>query len=100
VTAGILSVAVLVLLIFMGVQIFVALGVSGTLGLWITRGSHVPALAPTSFFGKLNSFEMIAVPLFILMGNVLAKTPIGRDMFYAAFSWLSGLSGGYCLHRW
>ena len=97
VIAGIVSSILLFVLIFLGVQIFVALGVSGIVGLLMARGTSILALAPTSFFGQLNSFEMIAVPLFILMGHVLAKTPIGRDLFYAASRWLSWLPGGLAI---
>jgi C4-dicarboxylate transporter DctM subunit len=88
---------VLLLLIFSGLHIYLALGVSGALGLLLTKGWTALALAPTSFFGQLNSFEMIALPLFILMGHVLAKTPIGRDLFHAASRWLSWLPGGLAI---
>ena len=87
----------LVLLILAGVNIFAALGLSGALGLLLTRGVNALALLPTSFFGQLNSFEMIALPLFVLMGHVLAKTPIGRDLFFAASHWLSWLPGGLAI---
>lgn len=96
VTAAICAVVLLVLIIG-GVHIFLALGVSGTLGLLLTKGPNALALAATSFFGQLNSFEMIALPLFILMGHVLAKTPIGRDLFHAASRWLSWLPGGLAI---
>lgn len=95
--AGIIAAVLLFVLIFLGVQIFVALGVAGMTGILIAHGMGVIALAPTSFFGQLNSFEMIALPLFILMGHVLAKTPIGRDLFYAATRWLSWLPGGLAI---
>jgi tripartite ATP-independent transporter DctM subunit len=88
---------VLLVLIVSGVHIFLALGISGAVGLFLTRGVKALALLPTSFFGQLNSFEMIALPLFILMGHVLAKTPIGRDLFYAASRWLSWLPGGLAI---
>jgi TRAP-type C4-dicarboxylate transport system permease large subunit len=87
----------LLALILAGVNIFVALGLSGALGLLLSRGVNALALLPTSFFGQLNSFEMIALPLFILMGHVLAKTPIGRDLFFAASRWLSWLPGGLAI---
>jgi C4-dicarboxylate transporter, DctM subunit len=76
-----LVVSILLLaLIVAGVNIYPALGISGALGLLLTRGANALALVPTSFFGQLNSFEMIALPLFILMGHVLAKTTIGRGV--------------------
>jgi C4-dicarboxylate transporter DctM subunit len=66
-------------------------------GLFLVRGSAALSLAPTSLFGQLSSFEMIALPLFILMGHTLAATPIGRDLFLAASRWLSWLRGGLAI---
>ncbi|HEX6142822.1 MAG TPA: TRAP transporter large permease subunit [Geminicoccaceae bacterium] len=96
-TVAALVSVVLILLILGGLPIFLALGVAGTLGLWLVRGSATLSLAPTSFFGQLSSFEMIALPLFILMGQTLAATPIGRDLFYAASRWLAWLRGGLAI---
>lgn len=96
ITAAICSILLLILIVC-GVHIYLALGISGSLGLLLTRGWTALALAPTSFFGQLNSFEMIALPLFILMGHVLAKTPIGRDLFHAASRWLSWIPGGLAI---
>jgi C4-dicarboxylate transporter, DctM subunit len=95
-TAALVSV-VLILLILAGLPIFLALGVAGMAGLFMVRGSAALSLAPTSFFGQLNSFEMIALPLFILMGHTLAATPIGRDLFIAASRWLGWLRGGLAI---
>ena len=96
-TIAVICSILLLLLILAGVHIYLALGASGVLGLYLTRGASGLALAGTSFFGQLNSFEMIALPLFILMGHVLAKTPIGRDLFKAASCWLSWLPGGLAI---
>jgi TRAP-type C4-dicarboxylate transport system permease large subunit len=40
---------------------------------------------------------MIALPLFILMGHVLSKTPIGKDLFEVASKWLDRLPGGLAI---
>ena len=95
-TAALVSV-VLILLILGGLPIFLASGVAGMAGLFMVRGSAALSLAPTSFFGQLSSFEMIALPLFILMGHTLAATPIGRDLFLAASRWLGWLRGGLAI---
>ena len=84
-------------LIGLGAPIFLALGASGLLGLYMARGSMAFFFAPTSFFGQLNSFELIALPLFILMGNLLAATPVGRNLFHAASLWLNWLRGGLAI---
>lgn len=63
-----LLVSILLLaLIVAGVNIYAALGLAGALGLLLTRGVNALALVPTSFFGQLNSFEMIPY-LFIPIG--------------------------------
>ncbi len=90
-------VAVLLVLIGFGAPIFLALGASGLVGLYMARGSMAFFFAPTSFFGQLNSFELIALPLFILMGNLLAATPVGKNLFHAAALWLQWLRGGLAI---
>jgi tripartite ATP-independent transporter DctM subunit len=87
----------LLILILLGVEIFVALGVAGTLGLWLFRGPDTLSLAATSFFGQVTTVELLALPLFVLMGNVLVKTPIGTDLFNCAARWFSWLPGGLAI---
>ncbi|MBB4303758.1 tripartite ATP-independent transporter DctM subunit [Rhodobium orientis] len=88
---------VLIGLIGMGAPIFLALGAGGLFGLWMARGPLAFFFAPTSFFGQLNSFELIALPLFILMGNLLGATPVGQNLFRAASLWLQWLRGGLAI---
>jgi C4-dicarboxylate transporter DctM subunit len=92
-----LVVILLLLLIALGVEIFVALGACGALGLLLARGPDALALAATSLFGQVTTFELLALPLFVLMGHVLAKTPIGGDLFHLASRWLSWLPGGLAI---
>lgn len=90
-------VVILLGLIAAGAPIFLALGASGLAGLYMARGTMAFFFAPTSFFGQLNSFELIALPLFILMGNLLAATPVGANLFRAAALWLQWLRGGLAI---
>ncbi|MGQ7246594.1 TRAP transporter large permease [Halomonas sp. V046] len=87
----------LVLLIVAGLPIFLALGLSGLLGLYMARGSMAFFFAPSSLFGQLNAFELIALPLFILMGNLLGATPVGSNLFQAAVKWLNWLRGSLAI---
>ncbi|MGB3244104.1 MAG: TRAP transporter large permease subunit [Sulfitobacter sp.] len=84
-------------LIGLGAPVFLALGSSGILGLFMARGELALFLAPTSIFGALNSFEMIALPLFILMGFLLSETPVGRDLFHVASLWMNRVRGGLAI---
>ena len=93
----VLVIAILLVLIGIGAPIFLALGAAGLTGLYMARGSMAFFFAPTSFFGQLNSFELIALPLFILMGELLAATPVGQSLFRAAVLWLNWLRGGLAI---
>ncbi|MEZ5659195.1 MAG: TRAP transporter large permease [Burkholderiaceae bacterium] len=90
-------VAILLVLVGIGAPIFLALGAAGLTGLYMARGSMAFFFAPSSLFGQLNSFELIALPLFILMGNFLAATPVGANLFRAAAMWLQWLRGGLAI---
>jgi tripartite ATP-independent transporter DctM subunit len=59
---------------------FSTLIVAVIFGITLWGPSHMYLLAVTAY-GSLSSQVMIAVPLFILMGNVMIHTGIARDMF-------------------
>ncbi|MCB8840383.1 TRAP transporter large permease [Aurantimonas sp. VKM B-3413] len=90
-------VLVLLGLIALGAPIFLALGAAGLIGLYMARGAMAFFFGPTSLFGQLNSFELLALPLFVLMGNFLAATPVGANLFRAAVIWLQWLRGGLAI---
>ncbi|MDX9822894.1 MAG: TRAP transporter large permease subunit [Syntrophales bacterium] len=71
-------IALLLIFIALGVDIFISLGLAGVLGILFFRGPDVLTPAPTSFFSQETTFELLALPLFVLMGHLLAKSPIGR----------------------
>lgn len=86
--------AVLLGLIGIGAPIFLALGAAGLLGLYMARGAMALFFGPTSLFAQLNSFELLALPLFVLMGNFLSATPVGENLYRAAALWFSRVRGG------
>ena len=87
----------LLVFIFVGVDIMISLGVAGALGIMLFRGPDTLTLAITSFFGQVTTFELLALPLFVLMGHVLGKSPIGGDLFNTATRWFSWLPGGLAI---
>jgi tripartite ATP-independent transporter DctM subunit len=84
-------------MIVIGFPIFIALGVAGLTGLYMAKGTIALFFAPSSLFGQLNSFELIALPLFILMGSFLGATPVGASLFKAAVCWLNWLRGSLAI---
>ncbi|MGD1955565.1 MAG: TRAP transporter large permease [Sphingomonadales bacterium] len=64
----------------------------GTLGLF--RESDVAAFLAGDMWRSLNSPELAALPLFILMGEILYRTKLADQMFEGLRPWLSSVRGG------
>jgi tripartite ATP-independent transporter DctM subunit len=52
------------------------------------------SLMPEILFGKLESFEVLAIPMFILMGAAVASSRAGADLYTALDRWLTRIPGG------
>src|SRR5690554_108598 len=77
-------------------------GVSVALGLLIVSGGFLVAfdgmrsleLMPELFFGSLDSFALLSIPMFIIMGASIASTRAGADLYEALERWLTRIPGG------
>lgn len=77
-------------------------GVSVALGLLIVSGGFLVAfdgmrsleLMPELFFGSLDSFALLSIPMFIIMGASIASTRAGSDLYEALERWLTRIPGG------
>jgi C4-dicarboxylate transporter DctM subunit len=54
-------------------------------------------MAPQGMLGTIDNFVLLAVPLFLLMSNVLLKGGVGRDLFAAVQAWVGHLPGGLAI---
>lgn len=88
----ILILAVLFALLLLGVPVAFALGGLG-LGM-LYFGGFSPLMAPQSILSTLDGFILLAVPLFLLMSNLLLKGGVGRDLFAAVQAWVGHWPGG------
>lgn len=89
---SILIVCALLTLLFLRVPVAFALGSLGVVMLWL-KGFPLIAV-PQRLFGTMDSFELLAVPLFLLMSNVLLKGGVGRDLFSSVQAWVGHWPGG------
>lgn len=89
--AGLILVVLLVLLFF-GVPVAFALGILGLAMLWLADISMV--MVPQALYSTTDSFILLAVPLFLLMSNILLKGGVGRDLFNAVQCWVGHWPGG------
>lgn len=82
----------LVGLLVLRVPVAFALGGLGVVLLWL-KGLPLVGV-PQRLYGTMDSFELLAVPMFLLMSNVLLKGGVGRDLFTAVQSWVGHWPGG------
>tara|TARA_B110000208_G_C11776472_1_gene432192 strand:+ start:789 stop:2060 length:1272 start_codon:yes stop_codon:yes gene_type:complete len=79
-------------LLLLRVPVAFAMGALGTILLWI-KGLPLIGI-PQRLFGTMDSFELLAVPMFLLMSNVLLKGGVGRDLFSSVQAWVGHWPGG------
>jgi len=95
--AFIIVIGILFILMALGNPIFISLGLSGITGIYLIMGTRGLFQLPSSIFSQLNSFILVAIPLFILMGELIFVTGIGRDMFHISSKWLNDVPGGLAI---
>ncbi|MEP3633454.1 MAG: TRAP transporter large permease [Shimia thalassica] len=83
-----------ILVLFSGVSVGVGLLVVSAGFLVIFDGMRSLELMPEIFFGKLDSFALLSIPMFIIMGASIASTRAGADLYEALERWLTRVPGG------
>jgi C4-dicarboxylate transporter, DctM subunit len=78
-----LLVAVLLLLVFGGVHIAIALGATAMLGIWLMTGDFqvVANFVGSTAYEAVRDYVFAVIPLFMLMGEFLAKCGAATDLF-------------------
>jgi C4-dicarboxylate transporter DctM subunit len=94
---GLLVLGALLLLLVTGMPIAFALGAVSVGTLILTDGWRVVGILGETFFGGLNSFELVSIPMFILMGAAVASSPAGKDLYEALDRWICHVPGGLVL---
>jgi tripartite ATP-independent transporter DctM subunit len=82
-TEMLILVAVLLTLVFSGVHIAVSLGAAAMLGIYLMTGdvTVVASFVGSTAYEAIRDYVFAVIPLFMLMGEFLAKCGAARDMF-------------------
>ncbi|MFT5069671.1 MAG: C4-dicarboxylate transporter DctM subunit [Candidatus Paceibacteria bacterium] len=83
-----------ILILFSGISVGIGLLVVSALFIMIFDGAPSLALMPEIFFGKLDSFALLSIPMFIIMGASISSTRAGADLYEALERWLTRVPGG------
>lgn len=90
---GLILLAVLFVLLAGGLWIALALTGVAAFALAFFSNSSVGLNLAVTFWGHSHSWSLTALPLFILMGEILLRSRLSRDMFNGLAPWLGGLPG-------
>ncbi len=88
----------LAVFLLIGMPIFMALLLSGLGAMQYLEGYNALAnVAGKIAFNQLLGYPLLAIPMFILMGNLLTTHRIGEDLFSGLHKWFGSLPGGLAI---
>jgi tripartite ATP-independent transporter DctM subunit len=95
---GALGIVAMLVLIFWGTPIGVAMGLVGFVGFALMSGLD-PALAVLGIgpFSSVSSYTLTVIPLFVLMGQFAAMSGLSRELYDTANRWLGHRRGGLAM---
>ncbi|OWJ77381.1 TRAP transporter large permease [Haematobacter missouriensis] len=94
------SIVLLILVVFLvvGLPVALAMLLSGAAGLYMLGGlPFLTGILRTSPLSTANSYEIITIPMFILMAEFVIISGIANDLFRAATIWVGRLRGGVAM---
>lgn len=94
-TIGYLSIATLLVLLFLGTPVGVALGIAGIGGMYFGVGeAFMFGQLRTLPYAVTSSYAYAVLPLFVLMGIFAETSGLTQELFRAADVWLRRVRGG------
>lgn len=83
VTISIICISSLFVMMAIGVPVFISLGVSSVIGVILLQGFDALSAIPGVMYDRMATFTLVAVPLFILMGEIIFASGLGSDLYRA-----------------
>lgn len=80
-----------------GMPIAFALGLAAIAGLFLDMGFDVIYVMAETMFAGIANLGYVAIPMFVLMGAIVAGTPAGGDLYKSLDRWLYKVPGGLIL---
>ncbi len=94
-TEALIGFAAIFALALLRMPLAFSMGLVGVVGIGLTRG-WMPALASTAQVVQETGFAytLSVIPLFILMGNFVARAGLAHELFHAAYTFIGHRRGG------
>lgn len=93
-----IALLVLVAMLVFGLPVALAMGVSGAVGLYMFGGWPIlQGILKTTPLSTANDYEIITIPMFLLMAEFVIISGVANDLFRAATVWVGRLRGGVAM---
>ena len=91
---GLLVAVVTIVVLLTGAPVAFSLSVVALGFLLVFDGLGALSILPDIFYGGLDSFALLSIPMFIVMGGAIASSRAGADLYEAIDRWLYRVPGG------
>jgi tripartite ATP-independent transporter DctM subunit len=94
-TIGIIGLIALFVLFVLRMPVGLSMLTVGVFGSVAIRGwsQALPSLSSETF-AIASFYQLVVIPMFVLMGNVAGASGMGRDLYNAAHAWVGHIRGG------
>jgi C4-dicarboxylate transporter DctM subunit len=97
-TVGYIGIGVLIVFLFSGIPIGVAMGATGIAGMLLVAGPQAAlGLLERIPYDTTANYTLSVVPLFILMGSFCFYAGISQDLYRALYRWIGHFRGGLAM---
>jgi tripartite ATP-independent transporter DctM subunit len=93
-TLGALYGIVTLVVMFSGMPIAYALGIVATTFMYFFMPASSLDTVTQNVYEEMASITLLSIPLFILKGAAIGKSPAGKDLYSAIHTWLHKVPGG------
>ncbi|MEL6205022.1 MAG: TRAP transporter large permease [Pseudomonadota bacterium] len=95
VTAGLVGIACLFALLILRTPVAFAMMSVGFFGYWALEGLRsASGMVLTESYSAVSNYNLIVVPMFVLLGNIASAAGFSRGLYDAAFAWVGRFRGG------
>jgi tripartite ATP-independent transporter DctM subunit len=94
VIVGLAGFILLLVLLLVRLPIGISMLLVSGLGVWVIRPQATLPILGGEIFNQASNPHIIIIPLFILLGNIVSASGLGRDLYDAAYKWIGHLKGG------
>lgn len=87
----------LIFFLVLGLPLAFVLGGVSVLFLYFTWGADAFYMVASQMWGTMESFTLVAIPLFVFMAMLLERTGVARDLYRMMHLWCGGMRGGLAI---